>query len=148
MEKEYKGYNGTVMLTDKSVIIKRGIKGFLLGGMMLRGDKTIPFSGIAAVQLKKAGLVAGYIQFSVMGGGEAKAGLFQSSMDENTVNFHVYGGKNEQFEELRHLVEERIGNHASGHSVADEIAKLSGLRDTGVLTENEFQKKKKQLLGV
>ena len=35
--KEYKGYNGTLILTDTGVIIKRGAKGFFLGGGMLRG---------------------------------------------------------------------------------------------------------------
>lgn len=148
MEKEYKGYNGTVVLTDKSVIIKRGIKGFLLGGMTLRGDKTIPYSGIAAVQLKKAGMVAGYIQFSVTGGNEAKSGLFQSSMDENSVNFHVYGGKNERFEECKRLVEERITQGKSGHSSLDELSKLADLKTKGVITEEEFQAKKKLLLGL
>jgi len=54
-QKEFKGYNGTLILTNTGVIIKRGIKGFLLGGGMLRGDKTIPYSSIIAVQLKKAG---------------------------------------------------------------------------------------------
>jgi len=75
-QKEFKGYNGTIILTDTGVIIKRGVKGFLLGGGMLRGDKTIPYSSIVAVQLKKAGLVAGYLQLTLKGGSEAKSGLF------------------------------------------------------------------------
>ena len=68
--KEYKGYNGTLILTDTGVIIKRGAKGFLLGGGMLRGDKTIPYGSIVAVQLKKAGMTAGYIQLTLKGGSE------------------------------------------------------------------------------
>ena len=43
MTKEYKGYNGIIILDDKSVTIKRGLRGILLGGGFLRGDKTIPF---------------------------------------------------------------------------------------------------------
>lgn len=65
-QKEYKGYNGTLILTDSGVIIKRGIKGFLLGGGKLRGDKTIPYASIVAVQLKKgwydSRLLAAYSQ--------------------------------------------------------------------------------------
>lgn len=51
--KEFKGYNGTLILTDTGVVIKRGLKGVLLGGGMLRGDKTIPYCSIIAIQLKK-----------------------------------------------------------------------------------------------
>jgi len=39
--------------------------------------------------------------------------------------------------------------HAVGHqSAADEIEKLSMLRDKGIVTEEEFQAKKRQLLGL
>lgn len=105
MEKEYKGYNGTMILTDTGVIIKRGMKGFLLGGGMLRGEKTIPYTSIIAVQLKKAGLVAGYLQLTLIGGSEAKGGLFQSAVDENSVNFHK--GKNEIFAEAKEQIEKK-----------------------------------------
>ena len=37
--------------------------------------------------------------------------------------------------------------HAGGESIPDQIAKLSALRDQGVLTEAEFQTKKAELLG-
>ena len=54
MSKEYKGYNGILVLNDNNVVIKRGVRGFLLGGGFLRGDKTIPYASIVAVQLKRA----------------------------------------------------------------------------------------------
>lgn len=146
-QKMFKGYNGTVILTDTGVIIKRGIKGFLLGGGMLRGDKTIPYSSIVAVQLKKAGLTAGYIQLTLAGGSEAKAGLFQSTRDENTVNF--FSGSNEQFMECKQLIESRIGTSATHrNSGLDDLEKLAELKEKGVITKEEFEKKKKQLLGI
>ena len=83
MSVEYKGYNGTILLTDTGVIIKRGAKGFLLGGGKLRGDKTIPYNSIVAVQLKKAGLTAGYLQLTLKGGSEAKGGLRSSRKRSN-----------------------------------------------------------------
>src|SRR3989344_4184348 len=101
--KEYKGYNGTLILTNSGVVIKRGAKGFLLGGGMLRGDKSIPYSSIVAVQLKKAGLVAGYIQITLTGGSDAKGGLLQSSLDENSINFHAFGKNNELFAEAKEI---------------------------------------------
>jgi len=147
-QKEFKGYNGTLILTDTGVIIKRGIKGFLLGGGMLRGDKTIPYSSIIAVQLKKAGLTAGYIQLTLKGGSEAKAGLFQSVKDENTINF--YSNKNKDFEEAKRLIEEKIstGNFQSNKSELDELEKLAELKEKGIITEEEFNAKKKSILGL
>ena len=151
-QKEYKGYNGTLVLSDTTVTIKRGAKGFLLVGGMLRGDKTIPYSSIVAVQLKKAGLMAGYLQLTLTGGSEAKAGLFQSTTDENTVNFQSWGDNNKRFEEAKQLIEQRVLAFKSAivpqKSDADDLAKFAELRDKGVITEEEFQKKKKQLLGL
>ena len=150
--KEYKGYNGTLILTDTGVIIKRGAKGFLLGGGMLRGDKTIPYSSIVAVQLKKAGMTAGYIQLTLKGGSEAKSGLFQSTTDENSINFHsAFGGNNnELFAEAKKLIEERINavNSPAKNSGLDDLEKLDTLKKKGIISEEEFQAKKKQLLGI
>ncbi len=147
-EKIYKGYNGTIIVQDKGLVIKRGLKGFLLGGGMLRGDKTIPYSSIVAVQLKKAGLLAGYIQFTLTGGSEAKGGVFQSNSDENSVNFYPVRNNNKKFAELKALVEERIGGHSHASSSLDDLEKLAGLKDKGVISVEEFEKKKKQLLGI
>jgi hypothetical protein len=148
MQKEYKGYNGTLILTDTGVVIKRGMKGFLLGGGMLRGDKSIPYSSIVAVQLKKAGLVAGYIQLTLMGGSEAKGGLFQSAKDENSINFQAFGKNNELFLEAKEVIEKKIHQSKNPNSDASELEKYAELRDKGILSEEEFQAKKKQLLGI
>lgn len=150
--KEFKGYNGTLILTDTGVIIKRGIKGFLLGGLMLRGDKTIPYNSIAAVQLKKAGLLAGYIQLTLVGGSEAKSGLFQSATDENSINFYSQNDGNKKFAEAKEIIEQKIAESRGGNlkqnSEADDLEKFAKLKDKGVITEEEFQKKKKQILGI
>lgn len=146
MSKEYKGYNGILVLNDDNIVIKRGLRGFLLGGGFLRGDKTIPYSSIVAVQLKRAGLVAGYLQLTLKGGSEAKGGLFQSTTDENSVHFH--SPKNKIFEEAKSLIEERIST-SSGSKLSkyDELAKLKDLKDSGVLTDEEFNIEKGKLLG-
>jgi hypothetical protein len=145
---EYQGYNGTLVLTDTGVLIKRGVKGFLLGGGMLRGDKSIPYSSIVAIQLKKAGMTAGYIQLSLKGGSEAKGGLFQSASDENTVNF--YNGSNGKFAEAKQLIEERMSqSHGNNrNSGLNDLEKLAELKEKGIITQAEFDAKKKQLLGL
>jgi len=144
-----KGVNGQVELYDNKVCIHRkGVLGFLTQG--LKGDKNIMISSISSIQFKNAGaMFNGYIQFAFMGGQEAKGGILQGTQDENTVMFT----KKQQplFEQIRDIVEERIqsgNNPASTSSDADELEKLASLRDKGILTEEEFQQKKKQILGL
>ncbi len=148
MEKEYKGNNGNLILGENGIVIKRGMKGFLLGGGMLRGDKSIPYSSIVAVQLKKAGLTAGYIQLTLTGGSEAKGGLFQAASDENSINFYPLGKNNELFAEAKKAIEEKIHRTTSTTSGADELEKYASLKEKGIITEEEFQAKKKQILGL
>lgn len=150
-QKEYKGYNGTLILTEKAVIIKRGIKGFLLGGGKLRGDKTIPYSSIVAVQLKKAGMTAGYLQLTLKGGSEAKSGLIESASDENSINFHsAFGGNsNELFQEAKRMIEDKINSvGTSKSSNLDDLEKLASLKEKGIITQEEFDAKKKSLLSL
>ena len=146
MINEYKGYNGILVLTDTGVVIKRGARGFLLGGGMLRGDKTIPYTSIVAVQHKKAGITAGYIQLSIKGGAEAKGGLFQSTSDENTINFH--SGKNVKFLEAKQYIEEQINGSKTNVSSGgiNDLEKLAELKAKGIITQGDFDAKKKQLL--
>jgi hypothetical protein len=148
MEKEYRGQNGTILVEERGLVIKRGAKGFLMGGGMLRGDKTLPYSSIVAVQFKKAGMVQGYIQFTLMGGSEAKGGWQQALKDENTVSFNAWGDNNKRFAELKTFVEGKMGfqHNVAPVSSLDELEKLAALKDKGIITEEEFQKKKKQLL--
>ena len=143
-----KGLNGQIELYSNKVrILRKGVLSFMTQG--LKGNKDIMISTISSIQLKNAGLTNGYIQFAFMGGKEAKGGLFQGTQDENTVMF----SKKQQplFEQIKETVESRIGaanNSASPSSDADELLKLAELRDKGILTENEFQKKKEQILGI
>lgn len=146
MAKEFKGYNGTLVLTQTGVEIKRGLRGILLGGGMIRGDKTIPYKSIVAVQLKKSGLTAGYIQLTLQGGSEAKGGLFQSTTDENSVNFYSSG--NSKFEEAKKLIEQKLHTDNPIHSGYADLEKLAELKEKGIITQEEFDIKKKQILNV
>lgn len=145
MEKQYKGYNGFLTLTDTGVIIKRGARGFFLGGGFLRGEKTIPYSSIVAVQLRKAGLLTfGYIQLTLFGGSECKAGLFQSVKDENSITFQDWS--NSEFAEAKERIEEMITRGKNINSGLDDLEKLAELKDKGIVSEEEFNAKKKQIL--
>lgn len=148
MEKEYRGTNGNLILSDKGIVIIRGLKGFFLGGGMIRGNKSIPYESIAAVQFKEVGLTAGYIQFTLIGGSEAKGGLLQAVRDENSISFNTKR-TSAKFTEAKSLVEERIharSNLQRKNEGADDLEKYAELRDKGVLTEDEFQAKKRKIL--
>jgi Short C-terminal domain len=138
--KIYKGYDGYVTVNDSGIKIKRN---FLLGGHLM-GEKSIPYSSITAVQLKKSGLTAGYIQFSVLGGIDSKKGLMDSLKDENTIHFY----SNAKFIELKELIESKIGSNAShgNSSGIHDLEKLAELRDKGIITEQEFAAKKNRIL--
>lgn len=145
----YKGHGGSIELSDASITIRRkGVLAFVTQG--LKGDKEIPISLLTAIQFRSAGLFTnGYIQFSFQGGSEAKGGAFQAASDENTVLFT----KDQQpaFEVLRGKLQPLIGRPSAPivqGSYLDDLERLATLRTNGILTEEEFQAKKKQILGL
>lgn len=80
-----KGVNGTVTLTETTLVIERR-------GIGQRGTKVVPLSKIGAVQIKPpSALVNGFIQFSITGESARSAGGVGRSMaaanDENSVVF-------------------------------------------------------------
>lgn len=147
------GVNGQLEVTQTKVIIKRkGILAKMTQG--LKGDKEIQIKQISSIQFKKASaLTNGYIQFSFSGSKEDKGGLFDATQDENSVMFSKK--QMPEFEKAKELIETQINSFHSipsqqmpSSDVADQIKKLADLRDSGILTEEEFTAKKKQLLGV
>jgi hypothetical protein len=146
-QKEYKGLNGTLVLTNRAVIIKRGARGFFNGGGMLRGDKTIPYTSIVAVQLKLGRMLSGgFIQLTLLGGSEAKGGIIQAATDENSISFNRKF--NDLFLEAKEIIEQHMHKGVGQISEADDLEKYARLRDKGIVTEAEFQAKKKQILGL
>lgn len=145
---EAKGVNGQIELTESILCIKRkGILAFMTHG--LKGDKEILISHISSIQFKKANFfMNGYIQFAFVGGLEAKRGIFEGTRDENTVMFNM--DQQPAFEKLRNELQKRISSKqlANNLSSMEEIEKLASLRDKGIVSEDEFQKKKKELLGL
>jgi len=146
---EVKGLNGQLEMTESVIRIKRkGAMALLTQG--LKGNKEILISQISSIQFKKASsFFRGFIQFAFVGGQEAKGGIFQATQDENTVMFRV--SQQPAFEAFRDELQKRItgmkpgGKQTSG---LDELEKLASLRDRGIVSEEEFQKKKKQILGL
>ena len=64
-----KGIGGSLELLDDRLIIHRPLVSSFLWGYGIKGDKTIPYSHIVVVQVKRAGpVLSGYIQFTIAGG--------------------------------------------------------------------------------
>ena len=143
-----KGIGGGIELREDRITIKRkGAISFMSHGM--KGDKEILLSQISAVQLRKAGITNGYIQFSFLGGTEASGGFFNATRDENSVVFNVWQQKS--FLALKEKLDQMLTSSRAGAktpSNLDELEKLAGLKEKGIITEDEFNQKKKQLLGL
>jgi len=147
--KEVRGVNGQLELTESKIRIKR--KGALsLLGHGLKGEKEILIKHISSIQFKKAGaLTSGYIQFAFLGSQESKGGLFQATQDENTIMFKK--SQQPDFEEIKSMIETRMAEpeskKAAGRGIND-LEKLAELKEKGIITEEEFNAKKKQILGL
>ena len=150
--KVLKGNNGQLELYSDKVILKRsGLGAKLFFGLTNpKGEKTIYFNHIAAIQVKKPSFTCGYIQFTLPGGIESRKGTFDAMSDENSVTFN---GKmqyeialdiKERIEKLKNS----ISNTSGGMGGADELRKFKQLLDEGIISKEEFEHKKKQLLGL
>lgn len=144
-------YGQIYVYEDKIVIERKGFKAFITQGM--KGGKTIPFSSLTSIQFKPAGTITnGYIQFGVLGGVECKGGALAAGYDENTVFFQK---KNSELaNNIKEFLEKKIAEKNNPAptiqqtSSADELKKFKDLLDSGVITQEEFDAKKKQLLGL
>lgn len=115
----------------------------------LVGTKTFSIKNISGVQFKSPGMTTGYIQFVLVGSRENKGGVFGAVKDENTITF----SKKEAhlMNELKDFIEYSIENPTTNHNISHEyndLRKLKELLDEGLITEEEFTTKKKQILGL
>ncbi|MDN5479608.1 MAG: DUF4429 domain-containing protein, partial [Chryseobacterium sp.] len=150
MEKEYifksKGKSFVKIKDDKISIIKKGIIYAVNQGF--KGEKTLFIKDISAIQVKKSGLLIGYLQFSLKGGYESKGGVMDATKDENTI---LIGNKKDYLQalEIKEYVENFISNSSSTPSIKslpEQIKEYKSLLDEGIITEDEYNVKKADLL--
>lgn len=148
-----KGQNGQLTIYENKITISRkGLVAFSQHGM--KGEKDIYIKNITGVQLKTAStLFHGFIQFSFSGSSESKGGIQAARIDENSII--ITKSQNSFFIEAKAMIEGLMDKCITAStkiinqsSELDEIEKLAGLRDKGIITEDEFNTKKKQLLGI
>ena len=145
-----KGIDGTMRLDGDMLYIHK--KQFFVS----RGEKAIPLSSITAIQWKEPALTSGYIQVVLKGSGESKGGVFDATKDENAILFNKSRGQVLAIRDAinRELAERsRMGSSAAApQPVATdpigELVRWAELRDKGVISQDEYDAKKRQLLGL
>jgi hypothetical protein len=144
-----RGSNGLITIDGDWLTIDR--TGFGRAGHS-QADRRIPLESITAVQLRQARVFSdGFIRFMVDGSPEFRGGLQNAMRDENAVTF----GRRQtrEFNIVRAAVEQHITAHHGGArsgagepDIAEQIRKLGELRDQKLITEQEFEAKKAELL--
>lgn len=141
------GSNGSIEVVGDSIVIRRkGFANLLTQGV--QGDKQVPIRNITAVQFRSAGsMMAGLIQFTLVGGREFRGGMLEATKDENAVMFTRE--QEEAFVALRDYIQQCISAPTGisvGSSPVEEFERLAALHEKGHLTAEEFSEAKKRAL--
>lgn len=117
--------------------------------------KTLLPRNITSVEVKKPGtFFVGFIQFSIAGSVPRDSkltlsgGAMGAASDENSVLF-----KSDNNYKIALLIKNWVENYSevsvsSGSSDADELRKMKALLDEGIISLDEFNHKKKSILGL
>ena len=129
------------------------VTGLLFGTSVTQGEKTIYFKDAIGVQYKPSSIADGYIQVETAAGGVSTSNSQYSG--ENAIQF---SGKksNEEAEIIVAFIRKQIediknapvGGVVQQISPAEELKKFKELLDLGIITQEEFDAKKKALLGI
>ena len=158
--------NGILYVYDNRVVISRKTAmGVIMQG--IKGDRTVFYADMASLEYKKPSMLAnGYLKFILPGTHETNAALSIegytqkiSMEDPNTLILRSFNKKVLiESEKIHTYILQKIGeaknpvsaSPAAGPvvSAADEITKFKKLLDDGVISAEEFEQKKKQLLGL
>jgi hypothetical protein len=148
---------GFLLLTDKHIleVSRRDAKEGFWSNSKFVVDilNEIPLNEIRKVKRDKA-ITQGMMMFTGSVG-EANVFKVETETQEYSWEFRTTGWSRSppeiksDIDMFGRLITERISKHDVGHhGSADEIRKLAKLRDEGIITDSEFQGKKRQLLGM
>lgn len=143
----FKKPNTVVELTDDGVIFKRG-KNDLMIHKSLRGETKVLYSQIQEIKFKEATLTStGYLQLSTPR--SSMVGVLRTvDQPQNAVKFKK--DKNDEALKLKAEIESRIKALSKSESSTDlkSLKELKSLLDEGIITQEEFDLKKKQILKI
>lgn len=120
-----------------------------------KGTKEIAITSISSIHLSQPGIKAGRIRFFIEGSlQENKYQAYLASENELLIttpnDYRTMHEAKQIIESLRlhhsEKLHQTLSKHTSAFSPADEIRKYKSLLDDGIISEEEFEKKKKELL--
>ena len=142
---------------DRCVIsVRVGVKSLMLGSA-LNGDKEFYYKDLTSVQFKNLGVTTGYIQFEYAGSHSGN-----NFTSENSFTFSATLGTSKYKQLQRDMpgiyedIRDRVNKAKDSKNVtevtmlspADELKKFKDLLDCGIISQEEYDAKKKQLLGL
>lgn len=148
MEFSFKKPNTTVVLTDDGVLFKRG-KNDLMIHKSLRGDTKVLYSQIQEIKFKEATLTStGYLQLSTPR--SSMVGILRTvDQPQNAVKFKR--NQNDEAFKLKSEIEmkmNKLGDSQPSDSGLSSLKELKSLLDEGIISQEEFDLKKKQILNI
>jgi hypothetical protein len=129
-----------LVITEKRIYILKW--GFLVMGACLSFD----FKNITGIEIDKAS-VTGTFEVLTPSTQKTRSSLWASN---NIITFS--SDKFHLFQEAANIARDLIADHSNQahnqHNELDQLEKLAELKDKGIITEVEFNIKKKQILGI
>lgn len=145
-----RGVNGLIAITKSIIYVVRG------SALERKVIKTYSIKGITSIEIKKPGLITnGHFQIISSGNNDRtkrSSSAFDYARDENTIMIRYDYEKFLELEQLIYQLRDSEENSDSfntyNHSidVFDKIYKLGELRENKLITDEEFEAKKKELL--
>lgn len=152
-----KGLNGVLSVyEDKITISRKTAAGFLMQG--IKGDRDIYFKDIKSIEFKKATMLAnGYIQFITNAelATNQKVSLLGTSKeayeDPNTLIIRAFNKDTvkksvEAYDVSIKMLKAYKAGESKSSSKAEELREFKALLDEGIITQEDFDAKKKELL--
>lgn len=140
---------------DRCVIVTKPGIGSLITGNVADGEKTIYYTDCIGVQFKESHKLIGYLQLETAS--SSMNNRKDNFFNENSFTFEETQISNEKMREIAEFIKEKIAATKQNKnapvvtasvSSADELRKFKSLLDDGIITQEEFDKKKKELLGL
>ncbi len=144
---ELKVYEDHCVLTAKKNAVS-----LLITNKFFAGDKKFYYSDLTSVQFRDPGMITdGYMEFEYPGSRSGNSSGAYSS--ENAIAFSKKDS--DKMKEIFNYIDGKIREYKNKGNVtvqqlspADELKKFKELLDAGILTQEEFDAKKKELIGV
>ncbi|MCF0135911.1 MAG: SHOCT domain-containing protein [Lachnospiraceae bacterium] len=137
---------------EKCVITVDASLGSLITGNVTDGEKTIYYRDVVGLQYKHTKTTIGYLQFETSTGlmNNRESNFFNENsftFDHATVDNEIMDGMVAYIKQCMDAVKcVGISPEAKALKAAQAIAAFKDLLDKGAITEEEFEKKKKELL--